>query len=67
MVREITEAGVFKRRITGDEYPKLQIITAEKLIHGQKPNLPSGVEVIDPYKKAQKAKPLIKHEQKAIV
>lgn len=67
MVRETNEAGVFKRRLTGDEYPKLQIITAEKLIHGQKPNLPSGAEVIDPYKKAQKVKLLIKHEQKTIV
>lgn len=63
MKAEANEAGFFKRILTGEEFPKLQICTIEDLLKGKRPELPSGLELAKPYKEAQKAKKRAMHGQ----
>lgn len=43
MQKEATEAGTFTYHINGQQYPALQILTVEAVLHGARPQLPPVV------------------------
>ena len=44
MISEAVDAGVFTTPLTGKfEFPKIQILTVEKLLRGVMPKLPQGM------------------------
>ncbi|HCW32023.1 TPA: site-specific DNA-methyltransferase [Candidatus Peregrinibacteria bacterium] len=55
MIHEAIEAGKFKVRFNDQEFPKIQIITVEDLLHGEKPDLPHGLS-LKYHKEAQSVK-----------
>jgi site-specific DNA-methyltransferase (adenine-specific) len=51
MINEATEAGTFVYNLTGQKFPKIQILTIEDLFKGKRPNHPSAISYA---KKAEK-------------
>lgn len=44
MIEEAVDAGIFTTPLTNKfEFPKIQILIIEELLHGKKPNLPHGL------------------------
>jgi len=46
MKKEAIEAGEYQYYLTGQEYPVIQIFTAEELLEGKKPNHPSSISYV---------------------
>lgn len=57
------ECGVFRSKITNEDFPKIQIITIHELLNHKKPFLPYSFEIIKPYKEAQKIERKKAYEQ----
>lgn len=57
MLDAVRHSGTYALPANGQECPRLQIVTVERLLHGEKPKLPL---VYPPYEKVQ---PHVAHEQ----
>ena len=60
MLKEAVEAGTYLYNLTGQEYPKIQIITVKELLEGKRPNHPSIIPYIKKTEKVEEGsqKPL---------
>ena len=54
MLQEAAEAGFFHSELADRDYPRVQVLTIEDLLHGKKPELP--LLVLPTYQQAEKVK-----------
>lgn len=66
MHEEANISGFFRNNFFNKEFPKIQILTVGDLLNGRKPEIPSGVQEVEYFKKASKSNVQKRGKQKRL-